>query len=434
MTWKPGVLLRSALHVGVGPAALYLGASLVAKAAWFVLIPLYTRRMSVAQYGDFALAQTLVAMLPMLLSLGLSSAVMRFYFDGRDHAASRAKVGGAARWLALITIGSAALLQSLLLLFWPAGRSGIAGRWELSCILWAGAGGALAEIPAVYLRAAQRAIPAALFKLAQFLSILVSGLLLVGWLDRGLRGAIEASALAFVVDGSAGLAYIIVALKGPMTRRLLREALSFSLPFVPHFAAGQLQTVSDRWTMKVVGLQVGLGEYGLASQLVQPVAMTLGAWHDAASPQMGELAREEGAPGLRRRFKWFLGSYMLSAILPGAVLILGLPVLAWFVGGKFLGALWIVPFLAASIVVETVYYPNFNVLFFVNRTRPIPVITVSAALLNLGLNILLIRWFGIAGALLSRFLSMGYRSGAMWFAARHCFAEAPPAASPQPST
>jgi O-antigen/teichoic acid export membrane protein len=400
------------------PAVIYLVSSALAKSGSFVLIPLYTRRLSKGDYGDFALAQTLLAVLPTVFSFGLSSALARFFFEGKDPAKSLPRVGGIARWLAAASIGWAAVLQLLLLAFWPAGQYGISGRWELSCLIWASAGASLAAIPSVYLRAAQRPIAASCFQLAQFFSVIGGGLILVAKMNRGLRGSIEASAAAYLIDGAAGLLFILIVLKGTPTRALLREGLKFSLPFVPHFLANQVQLIGDRWTMKVAGLQDDLGGYSLASQVSAPANMTLAAWHDAASPQMGEITRSDGIPGLRRVFGRFQRSYLLSALLPGIAISLALPIVAAIVGGAFKGSLWMVPFMGLAITIESIYFPSSNVLFFANRPGIIPRITIAAGALNLGLNIVLIKWLGVWGAIAARIAAAIFRSGAMWLAAR----------------
>jgi O-antigen/teichoic acid export membrane protein len=198
---------------GLGSAAIYLGATILARAGAFVLIPLYTRRLTIEEYGEYALAQTLVQILPTFLSLGLVSAIARFYYDEKDVKVATQRVGSASRWMAALTLGSATLLQVGVLAFWPAGGRGVAGRWEVSCVIWAAAGGALAAIPALYLRCAQRPLAASAFQVGQFVSIAGAGLFLVAGLDRGLRGAIEASALAYGIDGLVGLFYILFVLK-----------------------------------------------------------------------------------------------------------------------------------------------------------------------------------------------------------------------------
>jgi O-antigen/teichoic acid export membrane protein len=404
----------------MGSAGLYMLASVLARTGALILIPLYTRKLTIEEYGDYALAQTLVAMLPSFLSLGLSAAVSRFYFDGNDPGVSLPRVGGVARWLLLLTVLTSALLQAGIAFLGPAGGTGITGAWELTCVVWAAAGSAIAVVPLLYLKAAQRATSAVVFQLGQFVLNVAAGMVCVGLLARGLRGAIEALALAGVLNGLAATLFILVTLPGSMTRSLLREALRFSLPFVPHYAANQLQYVSDRWTMKATGLQAALGSYSLAGQLTAPIVMVVGAWNEAFSPRMGEMYRLGALPNIRRNFRSVQRSYVLSAALPSAGLLLLLPAAAWMLPRDYAGALWLVPLLLVSSIVEALYLPNVNVLFYAGRTGQIPKITISAGVLNTALNLVLIPLYGVLGAVAARFVSMTFRTAVVWYASREC--------------
>src|SRR5262249_10814368 len=63
---------------------IYLGSAALSKAASLFLIPIYTSRLSRAEYASFGLCQTLYWIGPPLATMALSSALARFYFDDTD--------------------------------------------------------------------------------------------------------------------------------------------------------------------------------------------------------------------------------------------------------------------------------------------------------------------------------------------------------------
>lgn len=416
-------LLQTARAMLFSPAGIYFGALLVSRAGAILLIPLYTRRLTVEEYGDYALAQTVVMLLPTLLTFGMIAAVARFYFDGQDSAQGILRSGAAAKCLAMTAVGGAAAIQAAVLLTAPVG-AGVFSRWELSCLLWAGAGGALAAVPATILRATQRSTLAALFQFAQLFTLITSGILLVAVMGRGLRGSIEAMAIASVIDGIVGLVFIATALKGTPTRRLYFEALRFSLPFVPHYFGNQLQLIADRWTLKGGGFQAELGRYALASQLSAPVSMATIAWNDAEAPQVGEMFRQGGIAKISSKFRSIQRAYLFASGATALLVILGIPVIALVVGSSFAPAFWVVPALCLIGLIEALYFPNNLVVFFAGRTHVIPAITISAGIANVALNLVLIPFLGAWGAVIARALSASYRSGAMMWFARACFRDA----------
>lgn len=412
-------LARSAF----GIAGVYLAASVVAKSATLLLIPLYTRTLTLPEYGDLVLAQTLVAVLPVLLSLGLSSAVARFFFDGGTEAEGERRVAGVARWLVMLAIGNGLAGQLLLWLLATQRSPGLTGRWEMTCILWASVGAAVAEIPATYMVIRQRPYAASGFQFGRFLSSFASGWLLVYVLGHGLRGAIESLALTGLIDGCVSIGFIAWALKGRPTRSLLREGLRFSLPIIPHYLANTFQGIADRWTLKAFGLEASLGGYGLANQITVPSAMVVTAWNTSVSPRMGELTRKNGVVGIAGSFPSIFRSYVLTATAAVLVSLAALPAVAMLLGKDFRHALWLTPLVAVCVIVDAAYYPNVNLLFYANRTRVIPLVTVTAGLANVVLNVVFIGRFGVIGAILARFTSTSLRSGWMWVAARRCMAE-----------
>jgi O-antigen/teichoic acid export membrane protein len=404
-----------------GIATVYLSATILARAGAVLLIPLYTRRLTLPEYGDYALAQTLVYLLATPIALGLHNAVSRFYFNLKDRRASKERAGSCARWLVVIALTIAGVLQVAVLCLRPPRTHGLFARWELSCIVWASCGSSIGQVPSQYLKGAQRPFPAAAFQLTEFALTVGSGILLVFTLGRGLRGAIEAFALAGVTNGLIAIAFILIELEGPLSIPVLREAVRFSVPLIPHAVANQLQFVADRWVMKITGYETALGGYSLASQLTTPVSMAVEAWNQASSPQMGEVSREGGIRAMARWSAAYQRSYAIIAFIASAALCLALPIAAFLVGKSFSRALNIVPLLCAIIMLDSIYYANAVIAFYANHPATIPKVTIPAGVINVGLNALLIPAMGgVVGAIASRAVSVAFRTGAMWwFARRH---------------
>jgi len=397
-------------------SGVYLASSVLAKAGAIFLIPLYTRRLGVEEFGDYAFAQTMTAVGPVLLSLGTDAAFGVFYFLGDDIEESRRRSGGAARASILVTLTLGALAQIGILLF-AHGTQGIGSMRMLTCILWAGIGALLGNSPVTYFRVRQLPLRAAGYQLFQFANAIGSAYVLVVVMNRGLNGAIEALTWSGVTTGVIGISFTLLVMPGKLTWPLFLETMKFSLPFVPHFGSMQITSNSDRWVMKGAARAFDLGAYSLSVTVTGPIGMVLSAWNEAEAPKMGEAVRAGGAAALRHRFKRILASYALVTLIPGLVLIACLPLLKIIVGGRFHHALWPVPFFVLLMVVETPFSPCICVFSYLQRTRIIPVITMGCALLHLGANLSFIPAWGAAGALGARGLTAAVRSSVMvWFA------------------
>ena len=408
--------LRRLFAFVTSPAGIYLVSSVLAKAGVNVLVPLYTRRLTIEEFGEYGLAQTLAQVGPMFLSLGTLAAVSTFYFSGKDLEKSRRKSGSAARVSIVLTTTLGLLVQVAVLLFAPRGV-GLGSTRALSCVLWGGIGAFFAQIPVVYFRAQQRPLRAAAFQLFQFLAVVGAAYVQVVVFGRGLLGAIEAIALSGVTMGVLGVAFALLALPGTLNRAIARETLHFSLPFVPHFASMQITSISDRWIMKGSGRELDLGSYSLAVTVTGPIGMVLSAWNESESPKMGETVRRGGRRAVAAGFPKILLQYALATLVPGLALLAALPLLKIIVGQRFSHALWPIPIMIGLIVLESPFSPCINVFSYFKRTRVIPLITMSGALLHLLANLLLIPRWGTAGALVARAIACLARSSVLiWFA------------------
>ena len=367
---------------------------------------------------DYAIAQTLISILPILMSFGLVSAVPKFFFQEKDPRVGRVHASTVARWTVVIVALS--LLMSCSINFIADLHIGSLRAWDLFRVLIAGAGSAIATIPSIFLRAAQRAYAAASFQLFQLVTLTTSGFILVSHYSRGLRGAVEAMGVAYGLDGVVAIIFIALVMRGPLSSERLRQSLRFSLPFIPHYLATWLQGASDRWTMKFAGDGAELGPYALAIQLSAPSNMAVSAWNDADSAQMGERVRAFNLSAVARTLPRTQLAYLAVAASSSMLVVVGTPLLAWLVGKDFVSGLTYLPWIGLAIVLEALYYPNANVVYFSGHTRLIPLVTICSAITMTLLSIILIPRFGVRGAVTARCIAAAVRSVAMWWAARVC--------------
>jgi len=388
----------------------YLGASVLARAGSLLLIPLYTRRLTLEEYGNYALFLTLLVFLSTFISAGLVSAIPTAYFSEKDCAEGKRRASEVARWTALFSMGTALVLLMGVELFALEGSAPLLGRSSLRLAVLGAAGTAISVVPPTLLRSEQRAYSAAAFQLLQFVTLAAAGLILVWVLDRGYRGAIEAAAGAPTVSGIASLIYIQMLPKSAMRFDRLRAALRFAAPFLPHFVAQWLLAAADLWILGKAGFEQELGSYSLAAQVIVPVTMVITAWNEHMGPEMGERFREGGIPEIRRHLPRVRFSYFVAAVIPGVAVLLGIPLIVWLIGPEFGPAIAFVPFLLLATLPNALYFSDFQVVYYAGRTRWIGRATITAAAIGVTLGLLLIPPFGAPGAIVSRIVGWSVRA------------------------
>ena len=93
------------LSLWKSPAAVYLGASVLARAGSLLLIPLYTRRLT-SKSTDTTRSFSLCSLFSRpSCPLGSIAAIPSAYFSEKDRAAGKRRASEVARWIALISLG-----------------------------------------------------------------------------------------------------------------------------------------------------------------------------------------------------------------------------------------------------------------------------------------------------------------------------------------
>jgi O-antigen/teichoic acid export membrane protein len=185
-------------------------------------------------------------------------------------------------------------------------------------------------------------------------------------------------------------------------RELLRKILTYGLPFVPLAIVSWVSNMGDRY---IVGGYLGTDDaglyatwYGLASR---PFIMLSSITSGFARPILFQ-AESQGNPRKARRI--FLLWMTLSAAT-SALGVIAFAVLGNWVKNVFLGPEFRLPATLAVFVWVGIGYALFNTsqiietrLLSLAASRSLIVPALVGAVVNVGLNLLLIRKFGLVGA------------------------------------
>ena len=373
--------------------AAYTAASILSKLIAVALLPLYTRYLTLADYGTAEVLFAAVVFASIIVRLGLIEAIMRFYYlpdeDSREVVRS---TFAALFWLA--TIAALLLLPfakplSEALLGKPApelGRITIGGLWVLT----------MYEFMLTLFRLEERARA---YFLATMLNVLASiGLTVVlvvaaGEGARGLLLGSYATGAAFVL-GLAALNWRRLSLR--FDTALLRRLFRFGLPTMPAEVSLYLLNFVDRLIIirSLSAAEVGL--YSLAVKFAQAVNVLVRGFQLAWPPLAYSIRDDDEA---RRVY-----ANVVTLFVAGC---------AWIVAGMWLFSRWIVRALAAPdffgaykpiglIAIAVTLYALYLVLVVIlgrtGRTELTLPAALGALLANVALNLLLVQRMGIVGA------------------------------------
>jgi O-antigen/teichoic acid export membrane protein len=374
-------------------SAVYGFGSLVSRFIAVLLLPVYTRFLSPADYGLIETLIALSAILTVLLAAGVKSAFFRFYFDDED----KRRVIRTSFWFTMAT-GTAGLLAGLALagpiselLFRTSEHADLVRAAFVG--LWAHVN--YEQMTSLF-RVEQRSVAYLIATLINLTLTVGATLVLVVALEKGPIGVIIGNFTGTLIVYAGLLVYRRDQLGLELDRPLLREMNRFGLPLVPSALFLWALNFSDRFFLVKLAGPREVGLYSIGVRMASAIILFLAAFRTAWPAFAYSIEDDREA----KRTYSFVLTYI---VVITSWMALALGVLApWLVRllttEEFYSAERVVAPLAFAAAAFGAYIVVVIGIGRARRTRSNWLITGAAAALNVALNLVLIPEFGMMGA------------------------------------
>ncbi len=378
---------------------IYACAFAVAGATPFLLLPVLTRYLSPAEFGEVTSFLMLAALLGNFASVSAHGFVaVRYFKTAAEQFAPL--VGTALVLLALshaLALAATGLLHPLLVraLDLPLSQSllaVVAAFFMNLCLVWLALFQSSGQ-PMRYLQA----------RLIQGGLELGLGCVLVVWVlsEAIARTASYTAALA----ASAAFGAWVCHRRGLFTLRFERahakSLLTFGLPLMPHIVAGTTISYLDRLVVSSLLGAESLGFYMVAMQIGMAMVALTEPLNKALAPWLFEqLAKNDTT--LRRMI--VRRTYMLFAALAGLGMVVAVTAHVLFdrlIGPNYEPARALIPWMVAGFVMQGLYTAVVNYLFYAERTGRLSVVSATTAIIGCGVSWLMTTHYGLQGAAMS---------------------------------
>lgn len=391
--------IRSDNGAVVISAVWYTASNLLVRASGFITIPVFTRLLSQAEYGQYNNFLSWVAVIGIVTSMSLESTLISAKFDYRDNfddyafSISAVSVFIAGVWwlLAEVAMPIVSPLLSLdplyvhamflYLLFQPIvniyqTHERFRYRWKAT----------VATSMAVSLGAA-------------FLSVA-----LVFAVEDKLLGVIVGRVAPMVIVGAA-LLVLYVRRGAKFTVSCIAYALPIAAPFIPHLLAMNLLGALNKIFIEQMCGSEANALYSLANNCGLIVSIFTTSLNSAFAPWLGDRLAEGDHAATRR----FGRPYVLLFALLAAGASLAAPEIMLILGGDaYMSAASMIPAISMGCVFQFVYCMYVNIEQFKKKTVGMAVASVSAAVLNGILDVVLIPRFGYESTAIATAVSYGW--------------------------
>ena len=202
----------------------------------------------------------------------------------------------------------------------------------------------------------------------------------------------------------------------------LKEHLRFGLPITIGSGAFWGVQSSDRYLIAIFLGILFVGYYAPAYALGNILHLFILPFALLLPPVLSKLFEEQNISEIQIYLKYSLKYFLLIAI-PAVfgLSILSKELLTLFSTNEIASQSHaVIPFVAISLLLYGVYTIFFQVLFLFKQTKISGILWIGAALLNIGLNIVLIPLLGILGAALTTLVAYVFTTAAVWYySSRH---------------
>ena len=229
----------------------------------FIMLPLYTRYLTPEDYGTLALTGVVGMFLSSVIGLGVSSGMLRFYFQYK----TKEEKDEVITTVMIFTIISSALYLTVLLVIEPF-VSGVLFSIENSGVYYnLVIGGTVLEIAATRLfsvfRAEEKVKIFTTFTIISLIIQFLLNILFVVVFETGVRGILEATIISTIFSILLLMPSAIKGKKMRFSKTKLKEIISFSTPLVPAAISHIVLNLSNRYFLDYFISKRGVGIFQL---------------------------------------------------------------------------------------------------------------------------------------------------------------------------
>ncbi|MBP5274677.1 MAG: oligosaccharide flippase family protein [Abditibacteriota bacterium] len=407
----------------VSNSIIYTVSGLMLKCFSFFLLPLYTAYLTTEDYGIQSVATSFMSTMVFVVAFSLFSAVWRFYVDLKHDETTLRRFYGS---VVLFVFASSIAFGLLLFLF-----RGLVVRYVfngvafypvvLICIVTL-VFNCQQQIYVSILRSRQEALKCSVLSIAYFFVTLGFNILFVVFRRMGAVGVL----LSLLISNFVYTAYFIFDMLRAKSivfcfdRRLLKEALAYSVPILPHNLATKLAQLISKVLIGGTGTLSLLGLFTVASQFGD-IADTIQTYvNHAYGPWLFERlhSRSEGYKktirSVVRALCGVLGLFFVClALFSHDYIVL-------FINSKYIESWKYVPLVVLVYGIKTMYYFYVNILFYYKKaSRIIFTATLSGSLVNILTSAVFIPLWGVYGSIVADAIAMLVRVVIVYVISKH---------------
>lgn len=393
----------------LGKHTLVYGLGIVlGKLASFIMLPVYTRFLTPADYGVLELLSMTIDIIGTVAGIGLASAVFKFYADAPTGADKNQVISTAAlsaAGLALVT-SALGIIASPLLSRLVIGEAGDPAYFRVFFLIYLLQN--FEYVPLMLLRAQHRSGLFIAINVSKLVVMLALNIYFVVHLRMGVMGVLTSNLITAGVLATGLTVYLVRQVGIGFSLSRFRVMARFGSPMIVWSLGNFVLVFSDRFFLNHYVGTAEVGIYALAYKFAFILSsLAYSPFKMIWDAQRFEVAKRADAQEVYARV--FLYMNLVVGLVALGIAVFVKDLLAVMSAPAFLPAYRVVPLLVgAQILFIWVSYCNLG-LFVKSKTPVMARVAVVGVVATLLLNVLLIPRFGIFGAAWATVVAYGLR-------------------------
>ncbi|KQC11056.1 MAG: hypothetical protein APR54_11355 [Candidatus Cloacimonas sp. SDB] len=393
------------LKKAVSNSFIYSIGNLSTKIVGIILIPIYTQKLTTADYGMLGVLEITSELLIALFSLSIYQSFLRLYWD-KDFRDRQEEMFFTSLFVVIIIailmfLGFYPFISRLSLLLLDNQDYGFLIKLMLLTVGLK----IIVRIPSTLLRTQEKSVLYTIANISRLLVTLFATIYFIIYLNHKVEAIFEAQIIGQIFYLLFLLPFITRNIRLKFNLNILKSMLEYGFPLIFSSISGVLLTLGDRYCLRFMTNFSDVGIYNLGYKVANIIKVFFISSVQLALPPM--VFQMIDQPNCKRFYSKIMTYTALAlSIIILAISILGKEAIKFVVSNKaYWEAYKVVPLLSFSMLFLMLMYTATTGLTIMKRTKILAKLVVMMSVLNIALNILFIPFLNIIGASLATLIS-----------------------------
>jgi O-antigen/teichoic acid export membrane protein len=386
-------------------ASIYFVTNLITKGASFLIVPLYTSLLGTEDFGIRSAMATFGSILIIINTLAIERSIYRLYWDYITEEEQKKFLGTlfiSISCSSLIVLGLVFCFDFVFQRFF----SSIPFYPFFALVIFKIFFQSFYYLPKIYYQVIGEAKTYAFLNLLEIFVEIGFSFFFVIYFKRGVESLLQGSLVAMVVISPVFLYFTSKIIRLTFEKDIFKRVIAYSLPIIPSLISAWVLNLSDRILIEKFINVSYVGIYSLGYQLGGAILILTSAFFVAYNPYFFNKATTVDNVAAKQELSRINDLFTVVVIVISSILCL--------FSEEMFKIFFPPAFQKASYVFSLVCIANiffqvsglYNLAFHQKKkTKELFYVTLASAVINLGLNVLLIPTFSIYGAAISTLLS-----------------------------